>query len=228
MSEEVDPTELEAWRRAWRDTRETASSSCLSEDLLAGLLMGDVAPETRMRAADHVVSCRRCAARYRALSLLRDEAPPAVASASVEAAGATTRYPATWRIASLAAAVLVGVGLSWLMIDRRVGEGPLPGSERGGPRAQARAEPADGAILGTAPSRFEWPPEREADSYWIVLYDDRSTPIWTSPAGGDLSVMLPEDERGALEPGRSYFWRVFFIQGVERRQSQLHRFSISP
>lgn len=121
----MDGTELGDWRRAWRSLQEAGSASCPPAEALAALAVGEpvgASPEERLALADHVASCRRCAALYRDLLDLHREAQRAAPPERVEGAAGAPRPRAgrAWVLAAAALAALFLAGWSfWLLGQNR-------------------------------------------------------------------------------------------------------------
>ena len=134
MTEEMDDAELKDWRQAYRGLQEAGSAACPPAEALAALAVPEdarLAPEERLTLADHVASCRRCAALYRDLIDLHREAQAAAPGVlTAEAAGvippARPRYRSAWApralaaAAALAAVSLAGWNLRLLDQNRRL------------------------------------------------------------------------------------------------------------
>jgi hypothetical protein len=160
----------------------------------------------------------------RDLMELHGEAEPAWPHAVHDRVGVSSR----WRVATAAAAVVVGAGLSLLLWQSDRIARPGSSAVRGAAPAPAALEPADGAMLPAAPTKLAWPADEAATAYKVALLDSESTPIWNSPRLHEPRLELPDEVRARLGPGRLYYWRVTIETGIERRQSPLHRFSLVP
>lgn len=140
----MDDPELKDWRRAYRRLQEAGSDACPPDEALAALALGEVAAQERTALADHVASCRRCAAAYRDLLDLHREAQRAGAAASVVAA---PRRRTAWALA--AAAGLAAVSLAgWnaaLLDDNRQLAADLADARTGAETRPADPRPADPA-----------------------------------------------------------------------------------
>jgi hypothetical protein len=112
-TERMDGEELAGWRQAWRGLQEAGSPSCPPEEALAALAVGEPEPEERLALADHVASCRRCAALYRDLLDLHREAQRAAPAAGRSEAGRT------WVLAAALAALFLAGWSFWLLGQNR-------------------------------------------------------------------------------------------------------------
>jgi hypothetical protein len=52
--------------------------------------------------------------------------------------------------------------------------------------------------------------------------------VWESVETSATSVELPAEVRAGLAAGSTYYWRVFYVAGLERLESDLHRFTLEP
>ena len=211
--------ELAAWRRAYRESLPAGSADCPPDGELAALIVGAVDGDARLRLADHVVGCRRCAEAYRMLEALDREASRSYAEA------ANSRPP--WRrIAgwAAAAALLVIAGVAVLQLPR--GDGAGERVVRGAADAAWRVEPSDGARLPEPPRRFAWGAEEAGSWYRVVVYDAESVPLWESERTRRTVLDLPATLRERLAPGGTFYWRVRIDGERGGRASPLHRFEI--
>lgn len=146
--------ELKDWRRAYRRLQEAGSDACPPEEALAALAVGEIPEAERAPLADHVVSCRRCAALYRDLLDLHKEARRAGADVPVSSATPTLTAPprrrAAWAVAAAAAVAAVSLGgwnLALLDENRRLAADlAQAGAKNGGETRPAEPRPADPAV----------------------------------------------------------------------------------
>lgn len=217
-----DDPELEAWRRAGKTLQIDGSDRCPDPGQLAELVIRGSGP-----LADHIVSCRSCLPVYRSLLALHEHAARELKESGAPRSNA-------WRrgVAAAVAVLIVGAGMSWVLWRERIT--PEEGSaERSADREsaaleQASSEPPDLAMVASPPPRFSWSPEPGADLYWVVLYDAASTVIWESPRVSQTFVVLPPQAGARLVAGEPSFWRVFWVEGLEQRQSPLRQFTLAP
>jgi len=206
-----------ALRGAFVEAQEPGGASCPDETMLAALALSELPPPQASSIADHAVSCRRCSAALRDLLDLHDAVRPDASSFSRSA----------WSLAAAAALLVAGIALSYYARQARP---PIPltsSTERGAAAATFGVDPPDGAMLGAAPERLAWAESPNAEAYSVVLYDAESTPVWESPSFPTPRIPIPPDVRGRLGEGR-YFWRGTWLEGIERTQTPLCRFTISP
>jgi hypothetical protein len=119
----MDDPELKDWRRAYRRLQEAGSEACPPDEALAALALGEVSEQERTELADHVASCRRCAATYRDLLDVHREAQRAEAAVTNPGATAAPRRRTAWAVAAaagLAAVSLAGWNLALRDENRRL------------------------------------------------------------------------------------------------------------
>lgn len=208
-----------SWHRAYRATQSGGSSDCPATEVLAAMAIGEVRGSRRRALGDHVVACRPCTDRYRALRELHAEA----GALDLAPAGrdATRRYLAAAAALALGAALSIGLWLSG-------GPGSDPSGHRGGIEVVDEAQPPDGSVLHAGPRTLTWPASPDADRYRVVLYDAESTPVWESPDSTEPEIELPPDVADRLIPGKAYYWRVFTLRGLEERRSPVRKFTLEP
>jgi hypothetical protein len=209
------------WRDAYGGLQSDGAASCPDAERLCALVLGEFGQADRLELADHVVACRRCSETMRDLLELHGEA-------ALDLPIASARRTRAWRVAAAAAVVVLALGLT--LVVRRSGGPPVatPSAMRGSVGEAAGLEPTDHATLATPPLRLEWPAQDGAVGYSVVLYDFEATPIWDSPLVAVPAVEVPEAVRARIVSGRTYYWRVTTLVGIERRQSDLHRFTLGP
>lgn len=215
------------WRDTYRRLQSEGTPSCPGTERLCALVLGELAEKERLELADHVVSCKRCSETMRDLLELHGEAAPELSIAAPRPASAW-RALGGWRLAG--AAAVVGLALGLTFVARR---SPAPPAAphpavRGSAGAVVGLEPEDRATLSLPPARLEWPAEEGVEGYSIVLYDFEATPLWESPLVSVPAIEIPEAVRAQIASGGTYYWRVTSLTGIERRQSDLHSFTLAP
>jgi len=216
-----DDPDLEAWRRAGKTLQVDGSDRCPDPGQLAELVITGSGA-----LADHIVSCRSCLPMYRSLLALHEHA-----AKELKEPGAPRSH--AWRrgVAAAAAVLIVGAGVSWVLWRERITD-DRSADRSAHPESAAlertSSEPPDLAMVAAPPPRFSWSPEPGADVYWVVLYDAASTVIWKSPRVSQTHVVLPPEAGARLVSGEPSFWRVFWVEGLEQRQSPLRQFTLAP
>lgn len=72
--------------------------------------------------------------------------------------------------------------------------------------------------------RFEWEGDAQAE-YELLLVDDRRQLLWSAHVSAVTALEYPAD-RTALEPGRSYYWKVNRLGGDRLRASPFAAFRL--
>jgi hypothetical protein len=149
----MEDADLKDWRQAYRRLQEAGSDACPPEEALAALAVGEAPEEQRAALADHVVACRRCAALYRDLLDLHQEAQRAgadVPATSPAPATALPRRRAAWAVAAAAAVAAVSLaGWNLALVDenrRLAADLAQAGAKNGGEIRPAEPRPADPAV----------------------------------------------------------------------------------
>jgi hypothetical protein len=212
----------EALQAAYRRGMAGDRASHLQESDWERLACGEMGPEERDRALEHVTSCAACAELYRGLSMLRAEAPAFDPGAPRHETGRSLRGQvpawARWAAAGLA---VVSLG-SWILLERRAP-----------PQAVTRAPVAATRVVLLEPvgalapdGRFRWNTVEGADSYRIRLFREDGLLLWTSEALTETKADWPSGVAPA--PGR-YFWDVeAFREGRSVARSELQAFARTP
>lgn len=209
---EIDERERAALQAAFRRLQTERTDACPSDDILAAFVLGDLAGQDRVRCADHVPTCRACAADYRALLEVH-------AQASGQLRPRAPRRT-IWIAAAIAALAVAGVLIA-------IRSGRREEAFRGTTSAAASVEPADGATLAHAPSAFRWPTQRGAEGYRVKLFAPSGDALWEMDAQNADRVVLPEAARSRLETGKSYFWTVEVRLPLERQRLGPYSFTIA-
>jgi hypothetical protein len=211
----MDQHDLTSWRDGYRALQSERSETCPDDERLAGLAIGELEGSARDELADHVVACRPCSGSYRDLAQLH------------EAASGTqkrVRSRAWWAVAAMTL-----VALTTLVSVRQLDTGPGSTEDfRGNTAIGAPIEPVDRAALTAPPAIVSWQLIADAESYQLLLFDREGGAIWQSEPGDSSSVMLPEAVREQITPPGPYLWRVRYVAGLERLETDLRRFTIEP
>ena len=210
----------ESFEELWSvlDTRvrsETQTPDCLSDDMIAALADGSLAPDARASILPHVASCPRC--RLAVASVARALADPAVAGELSVSSNGRRWY----RIAvPLAAAAVLLLLLSSPADDRS----PV---HRGPPPPPPAMTPVPRSPLGTvaAVNDLRWSPVAGADRYRVTVFDATGGVVYGVKVS-DTVVAFPDSV--ALVPGDSYLWKVDARIGFDRwAASELAEFRIA-
>jgi len=194
------------WRRLYREhLQEEGSPACPAPELLAAAATGELDEGERQQVAAHVVACRRCAADFRTLLALHQEA-------------AAARQPRRWLLPLAAGLGLLvfGLVLFRIFVGRPDGRGPSPLRTATAPRPAATVPPPD-AHLAAPPAEIAWPPQEDAAGYRLELDDASGVRVWTSGPLEAPRATLPAAVRARLVPGESYSWAVE-IAGPRKRR----------
>jgi len=210
----------ESFEELWSvlDTRvrsETLTPDCLSDDMIAALADGSLAPDVRASILPHVASCPRC--RLAVASVARALADPAVAR-ELSASSNGRRW---YRIAvPLAAAAVLLLLLSSPGDDRSpVHRGPPP------PPPATTPIPRSPVGAVAAVNALRWSPVAGADRYRVTVFDATGGVVYATELA-DTVVAFPDSV--ALIPGDSYLWKVDARTGFDRwAASELAEFSIA-
>ena len=214
----MNERELSAWRETYRGLQGEGGDDCPGDERLAALAIGELESPTRDELADHMVACRRCSGRYRDLASLHE------ANASPER---KTRSGSGRRWLGIAALLVIGVALA-LVVRQFDTDGDNGGALRGTATIGAAVEPANRAELTTTPSIISWQPIPGAESYQLLLFDREGGSIWQSEESDTPAAELPEAIRGRITPLCTYLWRIRYVAGLERLETDTRRFTIVP
>jgi hypothetical protein len=215
-----------SWRDAYRAGLPAGSGECPDERELAALVLGEVTGDARVRLADHVVACGRCAAAYRTLVELHE----AASRAPKDEAGSSRARWSRRRLMGWAAAAAIVAGGGLLVRVFLAPTGPGGGSlpiVRGGAGAALAVEPPAGARLLEPPQRLAWTAMEPRAMYRVVVYDAESTPIWRSAPTPGRVMVLPASLRERLARGGTFYWRVRVDGESGSSSTPLHRFVVS-
>ena len=198
----------ESFEELWSvlDTRvrsETQTPDCLSDDMIAALADGSLAPDVRAAILPHVASCARC--RTAVASVARALADPAVAREPSVSAGGRRWYRMAVPLA--AAAVL-------LLLLSSPGDDRLP-EHRGSPPPPPATTPIPRSPVGAvaAVNELRWSPVAGADRYRVTVFDATGRVIYATE-GSDTMVTFPDSV--PLSAGAPYLWKVDARIGFDR------------
>jgi hypothetical protein len=210
---ESTPGPLEpALRQSYRELQGEGSSQCPDAETLAALAIGESVPE-KERVADHVVSCRRCAADYQILARTH-----ARSKAEVGRSGKMVRLGIS--AAAVLIAALGGVAL-WRSYR------PLEALRGGATQTGELASPPAGSTLAAPPAGLRWPSRSGAEGYRVRLFAASGQTLWESDRLATPSADLPEAVRQRLAAGQNYFWTVEVEMPLEKARLGPFSFTIS-
>ena len=198
------------------DTRvlsDTVTPDCPSDDMIAALADGSLAPDTRASVLPHVASCSRC--RSAVASIARALADPAVAR---ELSAPSPRRWYRIAVPLTAAAVLLLLLVS--PADDR------SSTHRGSPPPPPATTPVPRSPVGTVAGvdELRWSAVAGADRYRLTLFDATGKVMYAAEVS-DTLVAVPDSV--ALVPGATYLWKVDARTGFDRwSASALAEFSI--
>lgn len=199
-----------------------ASSRCLDELDIAGLLDGTHQPAARVTAIAHLATCGSCRRQLAAAqSLLAD---PEIRT-ELEKVRDPIRHPRRAMAALLGLGALAATLLLTLVLPRRPAVDPDTLRD---PTLTAAAAPVPLRPLGEvpAPAALVWSRVDGASGYRVTLFDSTGTVLFEQQLA-DTAAALPDSI--ALVPNRAYLWRVEARTEWDRwSASELHEFRIVP
>ena len=210
---------------------------CLSTEELSLAVEGKISSEFREKLVEHLGSCSNCAAEIQTLFSVKGwaNAEAATSGKNSSVRPARTRSLPGWLkgLASPRWAVATGLVLIsavsisvWYLQTISHREGDIQ-NKRGGSYIAIEASPNNLAQLKSPPERLSWRSQVVSPVYQVAIYDFESTLIWKSGPIKEASIDIPPDVRAKMEPGRKYYWRVFFVDGLSRK-SRLLQFELAP
>ena len=221
-------------------TESAQTENCLSEEILRRAAARELGERERTGVVAHLRTCTGCARHYRIAHSTRQwaaQVSPLLESGPGERErGAYSARRSWWRqllqplggraatYAVLALAIVIISFIAWRTIPPAMVD--VPG-ERGSSNVRLTTAPPDKAALAVVPELLTWSSVESAESYQVTLYDFELTPIWESQQMSATSVQLSESVRAKLRNGQTIYWRITFTTGIERRQSDLFRFTLN-
>jgi len=204
-------------RRAWRRlAAERRPGECPSSERLVDLVVGPLPDAERVRLAEHVTLCARCAADFRTLRETHAEAAD-----GLRALGGERR--AGWRLALVAAGLaLLAAGVALVFGDRS--PSASPDALRQVPTPTVSVSPPNEASLAEPPRELRWPAQRDARGYTLRLLDASGQVVWKAGPVAEARAELPADVRAKLAAG-SYAWTVQ-VEGDEKERLGPFWFSV--
>lgn len=207
-------TDLDALRSAYRGSWTGAEADHLSEDRWERLASGELAPEEREGALDHILECAECAEIYTAVSVLRAGAGvfDSEAPVAVDPSPAPHQIKRRWwggvGVFALAAAAVLAIILprgTPPTLDP-VSKPLVLRSIDGQPPATP-VSPVDQALALQSGDelQFSWVSREPESRVRVEVLDADGELVWTSPATERTDIAWPSE--AARKPGR-YYWRV--------------------
>lgn len=172
--------------------------------------MKDLSCEEQDSLLEHVTACPECAAIYRAVRIVANEAhtfdPGAPKPQSHDRAASVLRFPR--RILMAAAALAAVVGLA-LVLRPVVGVGPVAAPQVRSAGTDTAPQPVEPTgPESSRPASFKWEPVKGARGYVVELFDKQGGLVWTSPETDAREIDWPDQPRAAEG---LYYWRVTAI-----------------
>ena len=196
-------------------------TACPAPEDLARLVTGEAGRKERRRILDHVAGCGDCAPLLKSLLRLSGEVDRLTGKAETRQGP----KPLLSRRAALGAlAGLVGLTVVTYSVIR-LAERPVV---RGTSGIQVRLiSPKQGASLAAGDIELKWEAVPKASRYTVELFNRSLEKVWRSGPVTDAYLKLPEDARGVILGGETYFWRVTAVLEDGREiVSKLAEFSI--
>lgn len=195
----------------------------LTDLQVAKLLDRGVSDLERGRIEDHLSDCEECAARvadtYRSFEKTpRVKAPsldPSILREAMELGGSEAGMgtiqdrvvaflpPASWRLAALAAVVVVVVGIGTWMVRQPGPEDAFRFAKH--PATITISAPGDGETITDGLIRLEWEEVSGIPVYDVFLYTSQGELVWQ---GSSEAAEITVPVKNLLLPGKRYLWRV--------------------
>jgi hypothetical protein len=219
--------------------RAAQNADCLQEDLLQRAAARELSDKERLRVVAHLRGCADCSRNYRIAHATKqwaaENSPLPAGDASEWQPVKDSAAQLWWRqllqglggrtagFAAVALLIIVGSFIAWRLTRFT---GPTIPAERGSSTVKLTTVPPDKALLEEVPAQLSWLTVEAAESYQVSLYDFELTSIWESRETSATSLQLPDQVRAKLPRGQIIYWRVSFLVGIERRQSELFQFTL--
>ncbi len=207
-------------------------ASCPSADRLARCVLGKARRKERAEIVGHAANCAACAEALKgllALSAGTEEAAAKLAArpsrlgAGKSERARSVRFRPFLKPAVVTAAVLVVAALA-VWIPRFTNRSAVRG---GTAKRIVLVSPLKKAPAGNV-LEFKWRGADEADGYTVELFDKSFRSLWRSGRVTGDEIRLPDDVRGRLTPGETYYWTVrTAVAGGAEIKSSLAEFSLA-
>ena len=204
--------------------RRGARDSCPSSDELVLGALGELSGDRRAKLADHLIECSDCSKEILLVQLPEDPR-------GLDSRRFVPRVAWWRRVTAVAAGLVLCASLLWLLSPRSTDDPPFMRGEAhvtDPAFALDRIEPPHEAVLDAFPEVLAWQAARPGASFRVDLYDFEMTELWKSPILSSSTATIPAEVRERMVRGRRYFWRLSMEKGLERKESKLFEFSISP
>lgn len=227
-------TQIAAVYRAYLGERQAEpGAGCPTPEDLVQLTTQGANRKARARIMEHASNCADCALVLKSILRLSGEIDKLTGKAEAvqrcpqdEVLGKKGRL----RLFSgrrAAVAILAGmIGLTIIALSViRIADRPVV---RGTAGHQIRlTSPRQGASLAAGDIEFKWKAVPRTAYYAVELFNRTLEKVWRSGPVSDAQAKLPEDARGNLLEGETYFWRVTAVlEEGEELVSRLAEFSI--
>lgn len=223
--------ELETLRAAFRESLVGDDDGHLTEDQWEALACDELDDGERRVAVDHILECPLCSETYRAIEILRSEAPrfDAAAPAPMVRPGDATVRKFPYRalgLLALAATLLLAVVIP-VRFDREpvVDDGAVVVRSAGDDAGVTPVAPVGAVAWSTGEDvRFQWTAAEPSVSAFVEILDVDGELIWTGPEVESCEVVWPGQEIPG--PGR-YYWRVVMSHALgQAADSELASFDL--
>jgi len=211
----------EVYRAYLEEKKPEKGSECPSPEDLVRVVTEEAGRKERARILDHVAGCGECAPLLKSLLRLSGEVDRLTGKAGLRQGPKPllSRRAALWALAGLIGLTVV----SYSVI--RLAERPVV---RGTSVIQVRLiSPKQGAALIAGDIELGWEAVPKASRYTVELFDASLEKIWRSGSLTGTKLKLPEDARGIVLKGETYFWKVLAVlEDGQEFASKLAEFSV--
>jgi hypothetical protein len=204
-------------RALYADTAAAPPPGHPDEEAWEALAVGELPESRKQELVAHVVRCADCAAVYRGVTMLHEEAPLFDSAVPSPRPARVLPWPRKWIYTGLATAAAVLL-VTLLPLSRRgtVLAPAAPPSDdrlRSGESAVPVALEPQGS-LNAPPARFRWQGIARAARYRVDLSNGAGELLWASSPVDTTSVDWPASVR--VEAG-VYYWQVTALPAADGR-----------